>query len=68
MVDQMLVQIRAKMQQQSLTQTALANRCGFAQATVSAYLSGAKEPGITNLAKLAAAVGCVWQLGETPKK
>lgn len=61
-VAEMIADIRLKMESQKLTQQEVADRCGWQQPQVAAYLSGAKEPGITNLAKLATAVGCVWRL------
>jgi hypothetical protein len=61
-VAEMIADIRLKMEAQKLTQQEIADRCGWQQPQVAAYLSGAKEPGITNLAKLATAVGCVWRL------
>ncbi len=65
-VAEMLAEIRLKMQDQGLTQAEIGDRCGWPQAMVSAYLSGTKEPGIGNLAKLATAVGCVWRLESSP--
>ena len=61
-VAEMLADIRVAMRQQGLSQQDLADRCGWKQPLVAAYLTGAKEPGAANLAKLAAAVGCVWRL------
>lgn len=61
-VAEMLADVKLKMEDQGLTQSDVAAACGWSQPLVSAYLSGTKEPGIGNLAKLAAAVGCVWRL------
>lgn len=61
-VAEMLADVRLRMQDQGLTQSDVADRCGWAQSLVGAYLTGAKEPGISNLAKLASAVGCAWRL------
>jgi transcriptional regulator with XRE-family HTH domain len=58
----MLADVRLRMQEQSLTQSDIAERAGWPQSLVSAYLTGDKEPGIGNLAKLASAVGCKWRL------
>lgn len=64
-VAEMLAHVRIAMEHQQLTQTEVAERCGWQQPLVAAYLTGAKEPGISNLAKLASAVGCVWRLTST---
>ncbi len=61
-VAEMLADVRLRMDDLSLTQTDVATRCGWTQSLVSDYLTGKKEPGIGNLAKLAASVGCVWRL------
>ena len=61
-VAEMLAHVRLAMEHHGLTQQEVAQRCGWQQPLVAAYLTGAKEPGITNLAKLAEAVGCVWRL------
>jgi hypothetical protein len=61
-VIEMLAEIRLKMEDHHLTQQDLAERCGWQQPLVAAYLTGAKEPGVGNLAKMAMAVGCVWRL------
>lgn len=63
-VAEMLADVRLRMQEQSLTQSDIAERAGWPQSLVSAYLTGDKEPGIGNLAKLASAVGCKWRLTE----
>jgi transcriptional regulator with XRE-family HTH domain len=52
------------MEDMGLTQSDIAAVCGWQQPLVSQYLSGDKEPGARNLAKLATAVGCVWRLAE----
>ena len=57
----MLADVVLKMREQDLTQQDV-DRCGWPQSLVSAYLSGGKEPGAKNLAKMASAVGCVWRL------
>lgn len=62
-VAEMLADVRVRMEERGLTQSDVAAACGWQhQVLVSQYLSGAKEPGARNLAKLAAAVGCVWRL------
>jgi len=61
-VAEMLADVHVRMAEQGLTQQAVAERCGWTQPQVAAYLTGAKEPGARNLAKLASAVGCVWRL------
>ena len=61
-VAEMLADLRMAMETQTMTQKELADRCGFSQPQVAAYLGGHKEPGITNLAKMAAALGCRWKL------
>ena len=61
-VAEMLADIRIAMQRLDLSQQEVADRCGWKQPLVAAYLTGKKEPGVGNLAKLAAAVGCVWRL------
>ncbi len=49
--------IRAARLQAGLSQNELARRAGTSQATVSAYESGAKEPGISTMERLLAATG-----------
>lgn len=61
-VAEMIADVRLKMEDQELTQQDVADRCGWPQSLVAAYLTGAKEPGAKNLAKLASAVGCAWRL------
>lgn len=61
-VAEMLADVRLKMQAAGLTQAEVAERCGWPQSLVAAYLTGGKEPGAKNLAKMASAVGCVWRL------
>lgn len=61
-VAEMIADIQLKMSDQKLTQQEVADRCGWSQPLVAAYLTGAKEPGAKNLAKLASAVGCAWRL------
>ena len=65
-VAEMLADIQVRMTEQGLTQQDVADRCGWRQPQVAAYLTGAKEPGVKNLAKLASAVGCLWRLTATP--
>ena len=62
-VAEMLADIKLRMAEQELTQAEVAERCGWSQPQVAAYLSGRKEPGIRNLTKLAHALGRVWRLG-----
>ena len=50
----------------SLSQSALARRAGTSQATISAYESGAKEPGISTLERLLAATGHRLEVGDAP--
>jgi transcriptional regulator with XRE-family HTH domain len=59
---EMVAHLLIAMRDQQLTQQEVADLCGFSQPQVAAYLNGKKEPGIRNLVKLAAAVGCVWRL------
>jgi len=61
-VAEMLADIRVKMKELKLTQEDLAEACGWNQPLVAAYLTGQKEPGIGNLAKMATSLGCVWRL------
>lgn len=61
-VAEMLADVALKIREQGLTQQDVADRCGWPQSLVSAYLTGGKEPGAKNLAKMASAVGCVWRL------
>jgi hypothetical protein len=61
-VAEMLADVRVRMKLLGLTQSDVADHCGWNQSVVAAYLTGAKEPGIGNLSKLATAVGCVWRL------
>ena len=65
-VAEMIADVRLKMQALGLNQEDVAERCGWSQPLVAAYLTGKKEPGAKNLAKLASAVECVWRL--TPTK
>lgn len=65
-VAEMLADVQVRMAEQQLTQQDMAERCGWSQPQVAAYLTGRKEPGSRNLAKLASAVGCVWRLTPTP--
>lgn len=64
-VAEMIGDIRLKMEALKLTQAEVAERCGWQQPQVAAYLSGAREPGVINLVKLADAVGCVWRLAKS---
>jgi hypothetical protein len=61
-VAEMLADVIVRMREQGLTQAQVAERCGWTQPLVAAYLTGRKEPGARNLAKLASAVGCLWRL------
>lgn len=61
-VAEMLADIRVRMEERGITQDDFARACGWKQPLVSAYLTGSKEPGIRNLAKMATALGCVWRL------
>ncbi len=61
-VAEMIGDIRVQMETQGITQAQLAEFCGFAQPLANQYLNGNKEPGVSNLAKMASAVGCVWRL------
>lgn len=63
-VAEMIADIRLRMEEQEITQQELADRCGWKQPLVGAYLTGGKEPGIGNLAKMAGALGCKWRLQE----
>ena len=65
-VAEMIADVRLKMQALGLTQSDMAERCGWSQPLVAEYLAGKKEPGAKNLAKMASAVECVWRL--TPVK
>ena len=58
----MLAQLRAEMEKQGLTQSEMAERCGWKQPLLAAYLSGRKQPGIQNLAKMAETLGVEWRL------
>lgn len=64
-VAEMIADVRLQMEQQGVTQQELAERCGWAQPLANAYLTGNKEPGISNLAKMAKALGCAWRLKQT---
>jgi hypothetical protein len=61
-VAEMLADVKLRMDDLGMTQADIADACGWQQPLVSQYLRGEKEPGAKNLAKLAAAVGCVWRL------
>lgn len=61
-VAEMLADVRLSMKDKGVSQEELASRCGWPQPQVSAYLTGAKEPGIGNLAKMAEALSCRWRL------
>jgi hypothetical protein len=63
---EMIADVRVRMQERQLTQQAIADHCGWPPSLVAAYLTGAKEPGAKNLAKLATAVGCIWRLAPSP--
>jgi transcriptional regulator with XRE-family HTH domain len=63
--ERMLSAIRDRAAEIGITQTEIAQRCGWTQPLASAYLSGSKSPGLVNLAKLARAVGCEWVLTES---
>lgn len=65
-VARMLAELRVRMEEQGLTQTDVAERCGWQSTLVAAYLAGKKEPGAGNLVKLAAAVRCDWRLTPAP--
>jgi ribosome-binding protein aMBF1 (putative translation factor) len=65
-VAEMIAHLMIAMEDQGLTQQDVADRCGWKQPMVAAYLTGAREPGVSNLAKLADAVGCVWRLQPRP--
>jgi transcriptional regulator with XRE-family HTH domain len=49
--------LRASRRDAGLSQAELAGRAGTSQATISAYESGAKEPGFSTLERLLAATG-----------
>lgn len=59
---EMLAAVRVQMDRLGMTQAEVAAACGWTQPMVSKYLAGEKEPGLSNLVKLAAAVGCKWTL------
>lgn len=61
-VAEMLAAVRLKMEDEDLTQQDVADAAGWPQSLLAAYLNGRKEPGIGNLAKLAEALGCSWEL------
>jgi transcriptional regulator with XRE-family HTH domain len=57
--------LREARRRAGLSQTDLAGRAGTSQATLSAYESGAKEPGISTLERLLAATGHRLQVQES---
>lgn len=61
-VAEMLADVRLRMEDLELTQTDVAATCGWPPSLLSNYLNGNKDIGISNLAKLASAVGCKWRL------
>lgn len=61
-VAEMIADVRLKMQALGLTDQEIADRCGCDLSRVAAYLNDTEELGITDLTKLATAVGCVWRL------
>jgi len=61
-VAEMLADIRLRIQYLGITQDEVAHRVGWPASLLSAYLTGEKQPGIGNLAKLAGALECVWRL------
>lgn len=67
-VAEMLADIRLRIQDLGITQDEVAHRVGWPASLLSAYLTGEKQPGIGNLAKLAAALDCVWRLSPVKAK
>jgi transcriptional regulator with XRE-family HTH domain len=55
--------LRAARREAGLSQAELASRAGTSQATISAYESGAKEPGFSTLERLLAATGHRLEVG-----
>lgn len=64
-VAEMLADIRVRMEERGMTQSELADLCGWQQSLVSSYLAAKTEPGIRNLAKMADALELVWRLTRT---
>ncbi|MEL6897041.1 MAG: helix-turn-helix transcriptional regulator, partial [Planctomycetota bacterium] len=56
-VAEIIATICEQMSANGITQTQIANECGWGQPMVSQYLTGEREPGIVNACKLARAVG-----------
>lgn len=61
-VVEMLAAIRLRMVEIGITQEQLADGLGWSTSQVSFYLTGAREPGTGNLAKIASYLGCRWRL------
>ena len=61
---QLLDSIKKHMDVMDLTQSDVATMCGWSQELLSEYLSGKVEPGVKNLAKLAASVGLSLDLSD----
>jgi antitoxin component HigA of HigAB toxin-antitoxin module len=61
-VAEMIACVRLEMERQGLTQSDLGARCKMPQPMISNYLAGKREPTVSNLAKIATALGCSWRL------
>ena len=63
-VDKMLSAVATEMANQGITQSQLAEICGWEQPLVSAYLNKTKVPGLANLCKMTVALGKTWILSD----
>lgn len=61
-VAEMLAAIQLRLDDLEMSQTELAERCGWTRSVVNKYLHGVKSPGIDNLARMAEAIDCRWKL------
>lgn len=61
-VSQMLEALRNCIKAEGLSLQEVADRCGWSERRIAAYLRGEADPALSHLAKLATALGCAWTL------
>ena len=57
-MSKIIEQLKTIMRYKGISQVMLAERTGLTETTISRYMNGTREPSLSNLEKMAKAVGC----------
>ena len=65
-VSELLSQVRDRIKDLGISLQVIADRSGWSERRVAAYLRGEADPPLSHVVKLASVLNCVWQLEKNP--